>query len=145
LAWRTPSGRAWLARHLRRLDAESAQQNIDEIRAAAADPNSDCAHVHIAAVPAPLLRPADQPPEEMILRAGWAQIVERRDVLAAAAARIVNQWDGGTAWPVGQHAEFDPASCPAAAEWTACLRPHGRPFNSSHARLTLGLHLFLAS
>lgn len=113
----------WLARHLRRLDAEAAQEAIDRIRAAATDPDNDCAYVHIAAIPAPLLRPEDDQPDEMIRRAGWAQIVERRDVLAAAAAEAVQYWDGGKAWPVGETAEFDPASCPAAAEWTTRLRP----------------------
>jgi hypothetical protein len=49
----------WLARHLRRRDANAAQQEIGEIRAAAADPGNDCAYVHIAAVPAPILRPED--------------------------------------------------------------------------------------
>jgi hypothetical protein len=53
----------------------------------------------------------------------WQQIVERRDVLAAAAAGAVLQWDGGKAWPVGHMAQFDPASSPAAAEWTARLSP----------------------
>jgi hypothetical protein len=112
----------WLARHLRRQDAGYAQQSIDEIRTAAADPDSDCAYVHIAALPAPLLRPEDAQPDEMVRRAGWAQIVERRDVLAAAAAEAVLRWDSGKAWPTGQTAEFDPASCPAATEWTARLR-----------------------
>jgi hypothetical protein len=114
----------WLARHIRRRDAQDAQQSIGEIRAAAADdPDSDCAYVHIAAVPAPLLRPGDDQPGEMIRRAGWAQITERRDVLAAAAAEAVLRWDSGKAWPVGQTAQFDPASCPAATEWTARLLP----------------------
>jgi hypothetical protein len=119
----------WLARHLRHLDTAAAQQFINEIRTAAADPESDCAYVHIAAIPAPLLRPEDDEPAEMIRRAGWAQIVERRDVLAAAAAETVQRWDGGKAWPVGQTAQFDPASCPAAAEWTARLdsAPAGQP------------------
>jgi len=121
----SPAGAAclWLARYLRHSDAEYAQRDIDQIRSAAADSKSDCAYVHIAAIPAPLLRPAEEPPDEMVLRAGWLQIVERRDVLAAAAARVVQAWDGGKAWPVGQIAEFDPASCTAAAEWTARLRP----------------------
>jgi hypothetical protein len=113
----------WLARHLRRRDTEEAQQSIDEIRAAAADPDNDCAYVHIAATPALLLRPEDDELDEVVRRAGWAQIVERRDVLAAAAAEAVLRWDGGKAWPVGETARFDPASCPAAAEWTARLRP----------------------
>ena len=59
----------------------------------------------------------------MVRRAGWAQITERRDVLAAAAAEAVQRWDGGKAWPVGEIAEFDPASCPAAAGWADRLRP----------------------
>jgi hypothetical protein len=113
----------WLARHLRRQGAVAAQEAIDQIRTAAADPDSDCAYVHIAAIPAPLLRAEDDEPDEMILRAGWAQIVERRDVLAAAAAEAVQRWDGGKAWPVGQTAEFDPACCPAATEWSSRLRP----------------------
>lgn len=113
----------WLARHLRRRDAKDAQEAIDEVRAAATDPGSDCAYVHIAATPAPLLRLEDNEPDEMVRRAGWAQIVERRDVLAAAVAETVLRWDGGKAWPVGEPAVFDPASCPAAAEWTARLRP----------------------
>lgn len=116
----------WLARHVRRRDAEDARQSIDEIRAAAGDPDSDCAYVHVAAIPAPLLRPEDAQPDEMVRRAGWAQIVERRDVLAAAAAETVLRWDSGKTWPTGQTAEFDPVSCPAAAEWTARLRPIGR-------------------
>ncbi|HUZ51678.1 MAG TPA: hypothetical protein VMU94_04020 [Streptosporangiaceae bacterium] len=118
----------WLARHLRRRGTEYAEQFIAGIRAAAvAHPDRDCAYVDIAAVPAPLLRPEDEQPAEMIMRAGWAQIVERCDVLAAAAAEAVLCWDGGKAWPVGQTAKFDPDSCPAAAQWTAGLRPALRP------------------
>ena len=33
------------------------------------------------------------------------------------------KWDGGKAWPVGHTAQFDPASSPAAAQWTAGLSP----------------------
>jgi hypothetical protein len=113
----------WLARHLRRLAAAEAEREITEIQAEAAKSGSDCAYVDIAAVPAPLLRPEDAPPGETVQRAGWQEIVERRDVLAAAAAGAVLQWDGGKAWPVGHTAQFDPASSPAAAEWTARLTP----------------------
>ena len=42
-----------LARHLRRLHAAAAQRDISEIRAAAKDPNSDCAYVRIARGPRP--------------------------------------------------------------------------------------------
>jgi hypothetical protein len=113
----------WLARQLRRQATEAAQEFVNEIRAAAADPDSDCAYVRVAALPAPLPRGEDTEPDEMVRRGGWAQIVERRDVLAAAAAEIVERWDGGVAWPVGEVAEFDLASCPAAGEWTSRLRP----------------------
>lgn len=113
----------WLARHLRRLDTKYARQSIDEIRAEARNPESDCAYVHIAAVPAPLLREENTEPDEMTHRAGWAQIVERRDVLAAAAAAVAARWDGGKAWPVGQIAQFDPTSSPVAAEWASHLHP----------------------
>jgi hypothetical protein len=58
-----------------------------------------------------------------VQRAGWQQIVEHRNVLAAVTAGAVLQWDGGKAWPVGHTARFDPASSPAAAEWTARLSP----------------------
>lgn len=59
----------------------------------------------------------------MVRRAGWTQIVERRDVLAAAVAQLVQAWDGGEDWPAGETARFHPDSCQAAAEWTAQLRP----------------------
>src|SRR6266702_1624627 len=59
----------------------------------------------------------------MVRRTGWSHIVERRDVLAAAAAEAVRRWYSAKSGPTGQTAEFDPASCPAAAEWTARLRP----------------------
>lgn len=113
----------WLARHLRRLAVTEAQKSIEEVRTEASVPDSDCTYVQIAAIPVPLLRPEDDPPGETVQRAGWAQIVERRDVLAAVAADIVLRWDGGQAWPTGETAEFDPVSSPAAAEWTAQLRP----------------------
>jgi len=105
----------WLARHLRRQDAKAAQQELDEIRTAATDPDNDCAYVHIAAVAAPVLHPEEPELDETVRRAGWAQIVERRDVLAAAAAHAVLRWDSGDSWPVGTTAQFDPASCAAAA------------------------------
>ncbi|HEY1823791.1 MAG TPA: hypothetical protein VGG83_28125 [Trebonia sp.] len=113
----------WLARHLRRLDTAAAQRDISEIRPAAKDPNSDCAYVRIAAVPALVARPADDEPGEMTRRAGWAQITERRDALAEAVAQVVLQWDGGRSWPAADVAQFDPVSSPAAAEWTERLRP----------------------
>lgn len=113
----------WLARHLRRLDTAAAIQDISEIRAGANDPNSDCAYVRIAAVPTPVPRAADDELDEMTRRAGWAQITERRDVLAEAVAQVVLQWDGGQSWPAADVAEFDPVSSPAAAEWTERLRP----------------------
>jgi hypothetical protein len=132
----------WLARHIRRQDAEATQQYISEIQAAAADPDNDCAYVHIAAVPAPLLRPEDNEPDEMIRRAGWTQIVERRDVLAAAVAQLVLAWDGGEDWPAGEIVRFHPDSCRAAAEWTARLRPAlaGQPPTVLERQLLENIH-----
>jgi hypothetical protein len=113
----------WLARHLRHLNADAAQRDISEIRTAAKDPNSDCAYVRIAAVPAPVARPADDEPGETTRRAAWVQITERRDVLAEAVAQVVLDWDGGRQWPAPDVAQFDPVSSPAATEWTERLRP----------------------
>jgi hypothetical protein len=113
----------WLVRHLRGMDAAAAERDISVIRAAAKDPDSDCAYVRIAAVPAPVPRPADDEPGETIRRAGWAQITERRDVLAEAVAQVVLQWDGGKSWPAAEVAVFGPVSSPAAAAWTERLRP----------------------
>jgi hypothetical protein len=113
----------WLAREARARGAKAARDDIEEIREEASRPGSDCAHVHIAAVPAPSLRPEETKPEETVLRAAWAQITERRDPLAWAVAELALRWDGGQAWPGGERAEFDPESCRAAAEWTARLKP----------------------
>lgn len=113
----------WLARELRRRAAQEARRDIEEVRSSASEPSNDCAYVHVAAVPAPSLRPAEAEPGETIRRAGWAQIVERRDMLAWAVANAALRWDGGKSWPAGEMAEFDPQSCSAAAEWTARLEP----------------------
>jgi hypothetical protein len=132
----------WLARNLRRLDTAAAQKDISEIRAAANDPNSDCAYVRIAAVPAPVARPADDEPGETTRRVGWVQITERRDVLAEAVAQVVLDWDGGRQWPAPDVAEFDPVSSPAAAEWTERLRPAptGQPPTVLERRLLANIH-----
>jgi len=116
VAWRTRARADCLA-------AAEAQRESAEIRAEAVKSGSDCAYVDIAAAPLPLLRAEDARPGETVQRAGWQQIVERRDVLADAAAKAVLKWDGGKAWPVGHTAPFDPASSPAAAQWTAGLSP----------------------
>jgi hypothetical protein len=113
----------WLARHLRRRAAEAAQRDIDEIRDTARTRGGGCALLQVAAVPAPVTRPEDPQPSEMVQRGGWAQIVERRDVLAEAVADVVLRWDGGRSWPAAETAQFDPASSPAAAEWVRRLRP----------------------
>lgn len=113
----------WLARHLRLLDTEAAERDIDQIREAARTHGGGCALLQIAAVPLPVARPEDPEPSELTQRAGWAQIVERRDVLAEEVADIVRGWDGGRLWPAADVARFSPASSPAAAEWTARLQP----------------------
>lgn len=79
----------WLARRLRHADTEHARESTNEIRDAGLEPGSDCHSVDIAAVSAPLQRADDTDLDEIIQRAGWAQIVERCDVIAAADAHIV--------------------------------------------------------
>lgn len=113
----------WFAREARSRAGQSARDDIKEIGEEASKPGSDCAHIHVAAVPAPSLRPAETKPEETVLRAAWAQITERRDPLAWKVAQLAQRWDGGQAWPGGERAEFAPDSCQAAAEWTAGLKP----------------------
>jgi hypothetical protein len=78
----------------------------------------------------------------MVRRAGWTQIVERRDVLAAAVAQLVLAWDGGEDWPAGEIVRFHPDSCRAAAEWTARLRPAsaGQPPTVLERQLLENIH-----
>ena len=70
----------------------------------------------------------DEAPDPMLLRAGWTQILERDDRLAAACVREAWQWDGGRAFPFNGIAAIDltpdsTAQTNPAAEWAATLQP----------------------
>lgn len=119
----------WLARETRARARKEALDDIDRVQDAASKPGSDCAHIRVAAIPAPSMRSAEPEPGETVLRAAWSQITERRDTLAWAVAQLALMWNGGQEWPGGESAQFDPESSRAAAEWTAQLKPApaGRP------------------
>lgn len=112
----------WLARIARERAGEEARDDIGRTRAEARKEGSDCAYVHVAAVPADPRRPDVASPGETVMRAAWAEITGRRDTLAWEVARLAQRWDGGRTWPAGETAEFTPDSSPAAAEWTAGLQ-----------------------
>ncbi|WP_326681680.1 hypothetical protein [Streptomyces sp. NBC_01237] len=113
----------YLARLIRYRDYTSTTRNIDELRKNAAD-GGDGAHLALGAVPAPLARPsAPQEPTELIRRAGWLSITERRDVLAYRVADFGQGWDGGQDWHTGAAADIRPSTCNTAREWFERLVP----------------------
>lgn len=121
----------WLARALRRAATEGALKDIKELREEArqfsrTDSAPDCDFVHIAALPAPLLREEEDELPELVRRAGWAQVAERRDTHAAHVLQVVQWWNGGRDWPVGAAVQFNPDKGSVAAEWTARLVPAPR-------------------
>ncbi|MER6573851.1 hypothetical protein ABT288_48955 [Streptomyces sp. NPDC001093] len=112
----------YLAREIRRRGHASVTRNITELRKNAAD-GGDGAHLVLGAVPAPLMRPAPQEPTEMVRRAGWLAITERRDVLAHRVADFAQRWDGGQDWHTGAVTNLDPHSCTTTHEWAQRLVP----------------------
>lgn len=77
--------------------------------------------VVLGAVPAPLHRPGPEEPYEMIRRAGWLTITERRDVLAHRVADFAQSWNEGADWHTGAVKELHPDTCSTAREWAARL------------------------
>ncbi|WP_327722316.1 hypothetical protein OG381_48260 [Streptomyces sp. NBC_00490] len=112
----------YLAREVRRRGYTSATRNIAELRKNAAD-GGDGAHLVLGAVPAPVLRPEPQEPSEVVRRAGWLSVTERRDVLAHRVAEFARGWDGGQDWHTGAVASVRPQSCNTAGEWAQRLVP----------------------
>ncbi|MFE7045649.1 hypothetical protein ACFU9X_41485 [Streptomyces atratus] len=111
-----------LAREIRRRDHGSATRDIEELRTSAAD-GGDGAHLTLGAVPAPLRRPAEDPLPEVVRRAGWLAITERRDVLAHRVAHLAQLWNGGDDWHTGGANVVRPEQCATAAEWAQRLVP----------------------
>jgi hypothetical protein len=112
----------YLAREVRRRGHTEATRHIAELQANAAN-GGDGAHLVLGAVPAPLLRPDPPEPTEMVRRAGWLSITERRDVLAHRVADFAQRWDGGRDWHTGAVTDLYPSSCTIAREWAQRLVP----------------------
>ncbi|MGW4690699.1 hypothetical protein ACWEPM_38295 [Streptomyces sp. NPDC004244] len=90
----------YLAREVRRRDHENTTDNIAELRKNQ-DAQGDGAHLVLGAVPAEPLRPAPEEPSQVVRRAGWLAITERRDVLAHRVADFAKRWDAGHDWHTG--------------------------------------------
>ncbi|WP_328512931.1 hypothetical protein OHB25_58960 [Streptomyces mirabilis] len=112
----------YLAREVRRRGHASITRNIAELRENAAK-GGDGAHLVLGAVPAPLSRPAPKEPPELVRRAGWLSITERRDVLAHRVADFAQRWDGGQDWHTGAVTSVSPGACTIAHEWAQRLEP----------------------
>jgi len=77
----------------------------------------------VAAVPLPVPDEASWPqPADAVLRAGWMDILNRTDQLAADCVREAVSWDGGKLFPHASVEEVDPTS-EYGAEWFARLEP----------------------
>lgn len=111
-----------LAREVRHRGHASTTRYIAELRKNAAD-GGDGAHLVLGAIPAPLLRPEPEEPTEMVRRAGWLSITERRDVLAHRVAAFAQRWDGGRDWHTGAVVSVRPDACATAREWAKRLVP----------------------
>ncbi len=60
---------------------------------------------------------------EDVRRAGWAQILDRADRLAAECAHIALQWNSGQDFPFATTVEIRPRPGTVASEWAATLVP----------------------
>ncbi|MEO7194341.1 MAG: hypothetical protein ABIZ05_05895 [Pseudonocardiaceae bacterium] len=72
----------------------------------------------------PLVSPEvdDETLDEQRRRAGWLEILDRTDQLAAECVRTVEMWNGAADFPFSNPEEIDPAS-EYGAEWAARLEP----------------------
>jgi hypothetical protein len=64
--------------------------------------------------------------DEPTRRAGWLDILARRDTLAVDVVRAALSWDGGSVLPFSKVTEIDPATSKYAEEWAARLEPAER-------------------
>jgi len=108
----------WLARHLRHQDTVGA---FDYVADPTENVKGDGCWLTLGAVPAELYRPDPEPLPDVVRRAGWLQILERRDTLAARVAKIARMWDSGSDWPASSVAEVVPGECQPAVEWAVRL------------------------
>jgi hypothetical protein len=110
----------WLARTVRYRATADAEEFFEFV---ARETENVMEWWTLGAVPAKIQRPAPEPLPDVIRRAGWAQIVGRRDTLAAEVAHLSRNWDSGAAWPAGAIDRIYPVRCPTAATWAARLVP----------------------
>ncbi|MFI8998647.1 hypothetical protein [Streptomyces sp. NPDC053542] len=77
-------------------------------------------------MPAELRRAEPTAPSEMVRRAGWLSLTERRAVLAHRVVDFAMRWDGGEGWHTGAAVSVRPASCATARQWAERLVPADR-------------------
>ncbi|RNG38004.1 hypothetical protein EEJ42_02160 [Streptomyces botrytidirepellens] len=109
-----------LARQIRSRDHAAVTRHISELHQNAAA-GGDGAHLVLGAVPTELRREEDRELPEMVRRAGWLAITERRDHLAYRAADVAQRWGAGRDWHTGASATARPTVCPTAHEWAQRL------------------------
>lgn len=76
----------------------------------------------VAAYPLPVPEFDDETVDEQRRRAGWLEILDRTDQLAAECVREVIMWDGGADFPFSNPERIDPTT-EYGAEWAARLEP----------------------
>ncbi|GGU40456.1 hypothetical protein [Streptomyces violascens] len=114
-----------LVREIRARDHDAVTRHITELQENAAE-GGDGAHLLLGAVPAELRHPEPAEPSEMVRRASWLAITERRDVVAHRVADLVQRWDGGQDWHTGGVVIVDPKACAVTREWEQRLVPANR-------------------
>ncbi|WP_043262627.1 hypothetical protein [Streptomyces sp. CT34] len=119
-----------LARTMRQRAHHAAERYLEHIAEDIQDDkHSDCHWLTLGALPRPRAHDDDLGElPELVRRAGWLELTERRDVLAYRVAHLVQRWDSGEDWPTGAAVEVRPTECATAAQWAATLTqaPEGR-------------------
>lgn len=109
----------WLAQDLWEQDTKAALQYLAYIEE---EQPGGCDGLTLAAVPVPVQRRPQELLSEQVRRAGWAQVTERRDVLAYQAAEQCVANDHGRDWLAGAVVALSPSRCATAAEFTDRLK-----------------------
>ena len=113
----------WLARTIRHGAMSGCQDYIND----AVEMSRAGQYWTLGAIPLEIKREEPEPPPDVIRRDGWAQILERRDILAAKVATLGDMWDGGADWPAAATAQVRPARCSMARTWEERLVPAEKP------------------
>lgn len=80
----------------------------------------------VAAEPLDVLEVETRDLDDSLKRAGWLEILARRDTLATSVVRSLLAWDGGGPLPFSKCAEINPDASKYGAEWASRLEtvPH---------------------